>query len=198
MSKHPDRFIMCGDVEFDAVDRVAVPRNVGEEEVAGVVGGGETADAGVLVGIGETAGFVERGGVADAGEVALNVAHFGADGVLEERLIARRTDVLHELRGDHGDGVADVAQVGVETIACEGGAGTIAGVGMAGDLEWRKDQDLIALDCSGGDLSGRRSGGSFFRRSRSGRLLRPNGARENRERRDQGSGEGTMETFLHG
>ena len=50
----------------DSIDVVGIPRNVRNEEVAGVVGGRQTADTLGALGIAEVAGIFDAGAVAQA------------------------------------------------------------------------------------------------------------------------------------
>src|ERR1017187_9356638 len=70
----------------------------------------------------------ERTAVAAArtGIVAKYATHFSAAEILEQRGVVGRTGVHEELRGDHGHGTADVAQIGSESVAGQRGLCDIA------------------------------------------------------------------------
>src|SRR5579871_3786385 len=58
--------------------------------------------------------------------VAKYATHFGAAEALEQRRVVGRPGVREELRGDHGHGTADVAQIGPESVAGQRGLRGIA------------------------------------------------------------------------
>src|ERR1017187_5203281 len=92
------------------------------KEIAGIIGSSETADTGVLGRMDGVFG-TERTAVAAArtGIVAKYATHFSAAEILEQRGVVGRTGVHEELRGDHGHGTADVAQIGSESVAGQRG-----------------------------------------------------------------------------
>gem|GEM_PF-5500598 len=144
-------------LEIDAVDIVAVPRNVREEEIAGVVGRRKTAHARVVVRIAEIAGLVEDGAVADAREVAADAADFRVRCVLQQRRIVRGADVLQQLRGDDGHGVADILQPRVEAVARQRGFSGVASVFPFNRyFERRQNEDFRLVFIGAGLLSERR------------------------------------------
>ena len=116
-------------LEIHPVDIVAVPRDVGQEVVTGVIRCGQTTNTGVLIGIGKTAGFIEQRAVAGAGEVSLNVTDLSAHGILQQGFIIHRVDILEELLGHDGNGVTDVAEFSVQTITRQAETATKANLG---------------------------------------------------------------------
>ena len=137
-------------LDVDAADIVTIPRDVGEEEVAGVVGAFQSAHAGIIIRAEQIAVFVNFAAVAHAGEVAAYAADLGADGVFQEGFDIGGADVLEELLGDDGDSGTDVFEVCADASACEGGVRLVAvGVLVGGDDEGRERDGLLVFAVGG-------------------------------------------------
>jgi hypothetical protein len=167
-------------LDVDAIDIVVVPRNVGDEEVAGVVRRGQTTHAVGTTGGAQGAGFIDARAVAQTGVGAAGAGHLGVGRVLEQGGGVRRADVLHEFLGDDGDRRADVAQVRADARAGQRLGRLVTGVARGRDFEGRQLDDFFGVGSSAGFGLGRGRG----RRSGLGRE-RP-GAGERRDGRDQG------------
>ena len=108
----------------------------------GIIGSSETADTGVLARMDGVFG-AGRTAVTETGTciVAKYATHFGAAEALEQRGVVGRSDVREELRGDHGHGTADVAQIGAESVAGQRGLRDIAFFASGGADFERGQQD---------------------------------------------------------
>ncbi len=137
-------------LDVDAVRVVAVPRHVGQEEVPGVVGGGQAADAGVgLRGLLRALG-VHHGSVAGAGEVTALSANLCVGRVHQQLLAAVRVGVFQEFLGDDRDRVANVFQVRLDARSGQRAGGGVSSVLVCLDHEGREHQDLLIRRSSGG------------------------------------------------
>ena len=94
----------------------------------GIIGRSETADTGVLARMDGVFGKERTGGAGTegTGKIAIYATHFSAANALEQRGVVGRIGVREELRGDHGHGSADVAQIGAESVAGQRGLSNIA------------------------------------------------------------------------
>jgi hypothetical protein len=81
--------------------------------------------------------------VLDAGEIALEPAGLGVGGVDEEVADIGRRRVDHELRRDHRDGGADIAQVRAQAGAGERGRGGVSTILGLLDDERRERHRLV-------------------------------------------------------
>ena len=136
--------------DVDAVDVVGIPRNVGDEVVAGGVGRGQAAHA-LGAGRGAQLGLLAVAAV-EARERALGAGHLGIGGVLEQRTGVGRADVVHQILGDDRHGRADILQLGTDAGAGEGVGGDIAPIRLGADFERTEDDDILLR---GGGLVGR-------------------------------------------
>src|ERR1039458_4009154 len=77
--------------------------------------------------------------------VAKYATHFGAAESLEQRGVVGRVGVREELRGDHGHGTADVAQIGAESVAGQRGLRGIAFfAGGGADFERGQQENFVS------------------------------------------------------
>ena len=110
----------------------------------GVIGSSETADTGVFA---RMDGVFGKERTAAAGtrtcKVAVYAAHFCAADALEQRGVVGRVCIREELRGYHGHGTADVAQIGAESVAGQRGLHIIAFFAAGGaDFERGQQEEL--------------------------------------------------------
>ena len=164
-------------LQVNAADVVTIPRYVGQEIVAGVVGGIETAHAGVGVGLDKVAAFAGAVDVraANAGIVAIDAADLGVGRVLQQRLIVGRADVAEKISRDDADRGRDILEVGLDARPGQGRLGPVAGALRGFDHERGQFHDLFGR--LAGDSSDWRRG-SGWRRRGSGLAER---SRNNRE-----------------
>ena len=90
-------------LQIDATDVVSIPRNIREEEVAGVVGRHQAADARVTVGVRKRSEFVDVAFVAaaiGAREIAARTGDFGVHGIGQDRLVIVSSKVVDQLLGE--------------------------------------------------------------------------------------------------
>jgi MFS family permease len=93
-------------LQVDAAHIVAVPADVGAEEVSRVDSGNEPADPRGLAGRHHLLQFA-----ALAEKVAVGAGHLEVGGVRQQGLGIGRPQILEKVAGDDGDGAADVAQI---------------------------------------------------------------------------------------
>src|ERR1017187_299450 len=131
--------------------------------MVGIIGSSETADTGVLARMDGVFGTDRTAGTGTGtGIVSIYATHFSAAEALEQRGVVGRSGVREELRGYHAHRIADVAQIGAESVAGQRGRRIIAFC-VAGGLDFERRQQNYVLflrsrRCRGGGR-GRRSGG---------------------------------------
>jgi hypothetical protein len=104
-------------LDVDAINDVGVPWDVGDEEVAGVVGGGQAAHALSALGGAERACFIHAGGIAQAGIGALGAGNLGIGRILEQGAVVGGADVLHEFLREDLNRRANIAQIRADACA---------------------------------------------------------------------------------
>ena len=93
----------------------------------GIIGSSKTADTGVLARMDSVFGTERTAGTGTGtGVIAKYATHFSAADALEQRGVVGSPGVREKLRGDHGHGSADVAQIGAESVAGQCGLSNIA------------------------------------------------------------------------
>src|SRR5690606_28977596 len=116
---------------INARNIVAVPWNVAEEVVARIVGGRESADAGIRIGIVEVSEFgnVSLGAVAVCvGKITAWSDHLGDNRVSQDRLVVIGTKVGEEFLSQHRNGGAHIGEISPNLRAGERARGLIAAI----------------------------------------------------------------------
>ncbi len=131
-----------------------------------IIGRSETADTGVLGRFDGVFGKERTAGTGTGtGIVAKYATHFSAADALEQRGVVGRSGVHEELRGDHGHGTADVAQIGAESVAGQRGLRSIAFFAAGGlDFERGQHKNFLFRGSRRGRGRGRGRGGRGRRR----------------------------------
>ena len=114
-------------LKINPTDIIRVPRNIGEEEIAGVVRLGQTASARGLDGT-ITTGSSQLGPITESEEIAALTSHFGPGRVDEQVLCVVGFRVLEELLGNHLYGGTHIPQFCADTGARQSVLRGVAGI----------------------------------------------------------------------
>ena len=126
-----------------AIRDVAVPWNIRDVEVTGIIGCGETTHTLSSARRTQASGFVQGCSVAQTTIGAPGPGHFGVGSELQQGAVVRCTNVSEHFCRNNRDRGTDVFEVGPDTGSSQGLRGEISNAFIRTDFERRQDIDIF-------------------------------------------------------